>query len=165
MASAALEVAGVSVSPDHYIDGQRVASRRCFDLFSPIDQRPLGQVAEGESDHVEMAIQAAQRAYPAWSAMSAVERKVLLDRFADEIGKVDFCEPDALGHCQDQCEIGLRELLAVLHRDGVPTQNGSSLAKGERSASRFLLDLRDLKAREVVLHEENPLLSACEQNR
>ena len=85
--------------------------------------------------------------------------------FADEIGKVDFCEPDAFGHCQDQCEIGLRELLAVLHRDGVPTQNGSSLAKGERSASRFLLDLRDLKAREVVLHEKNPLLSAREQNR
>lgn len=93
MASAALEVAGVSVSPDHYIDGQRVASRRCFDLFSPIDQRPLGQVAEGESDHVEMAIRAAQRAYPVWAAMSAVERKVLLDRFADEIGKRadDFC--------------------------------------------------------------------------
>lgn len=93
MASTTLEVAGVSVSPDHYIDGQRVTSERCFDLFSPIDQRLLGQVAEGESDHVEMAIQAAQRAYPAWSAMSAVERKVLLDRFADEIGKRadDFC--------------------------------------------------------------------------
>jgi acyl-CoA reductase-like NAD-dependent aldehyde dehydrogenase len=93
MASAALEVAGVAVSPDHYIDGQRVASDRHFDLYSPIDQRLLGQVAEGEADHVEMAIQAAQRAYPAWSSMSAVERKVLLDRFADEIGKRadDFC--------------------------------------------------------------------------
>ncbi|KQP04425.1 aldehyde dehydrogenase family protein [Pseudorhodoferax sp. Leaf265] len=80
-------VDGLSVSPDHYIDGQRVASASHFALSSPIDQRPLGQVSEGLDAHVEAAIAAAQRAFPAWSALSAAERKPCLDRFAEEIGK------------------------------------------------------------------------------
>lgn len=80
-------VDGVSVSPDHYIDGQRVASASRFALSSPIDQRPLGQVAEGLDAHVEAAIVAAQRAFAAWSALTAAERKPYLDRFAEEIGR------------------------------------------------------------------------------
>jgi acyl-CoA reductase-like NAD-dependent aldehyde dehydrogenase len=87
MASPALQVAGVAVSPDHYIDGRRVASSRHFELFSPIDQRLLGQVAEGLPEHVDEAIAAAQRAFPAWAALTAAERQPLLNRFADEIGK------------------------------------------------------------------------------
>lgn len=87
MASAALDVAGVAVSPDHYIDGRRVPSGERFELFSPIDQRALGCVAEGRPEHVELAVAAAQRAFPAWSALTAAERLPLLDRFAEEIGK------------------------------------------------------------------------------
>ncbi|TDM08427.1 MAG: betaine-aldehyde dehydrogenase [Ideonella sp. MAG2] len=87
MASPLLNVAGVEVSPDHYIDGQRVASAQRFALHSPIDQRLLGEVAEGEPAHVEQAIVAAQRAFPAWAALTAAERKPYLDRFADEIGR------------------------------------------------------------------------------
>ena len=87
MASPLLEVAGVQVSPDHYIDGRRVASAQTFELFSPIDQAALGRIAEGTAEHVDAAIRAAERAFPAWSALSAAERKPLLERFADEIGK------------------------------------------------------------------------------
>ena len=87
MTSPALQVAGVEVSPDHFIDGQRVASEERFELFSPIDQRPLGRIAEGSAAHIDAAIRAAQRAFPAWSALSAVQRKPYLDRFAEEIGK------------------------------------------------------------------------------
>ena len=87
MASTPLQVAGVEVSPDHYIDGRRVASPQTFALHCPIDQRLLGEVSEGIEEHVETAIRAAQAAFPAWSALSAAERKPLLDRFADEIGK------------------------------------------------------------------------------
>jgi 5-carboxymethyl-2-hydroxymuconic-semialdehyde dehydrogenase len=87
MASPLLDVCGVAVSPDHYIDGQRVASSETMDLFSPIDQRPLGRIAEGMAEHVEAAIVAAQRAFPAWSALSASERQPFLERFADEIGR------------------------------------------------------------------------------
>jgi 5-carboxymethyl-2-hydroxymuconic-semialdehyde dehydrogenase len=78
---------GTGVSPDHYIDGRRVASAQTFELRSPIDQRVLGQVSEGLDEHVEAAITAAHAAFPAWSALSAAERKPYLDRFAAEIGK------------------------------------------------------------------------------
>ena len=87
MTSALLDIAGISVSPDHYIDGRRAASSETFELRSPIDQQVLGQVAEGLDAHVDAAIQAAAKAFPAWSALSAVERKPYLDRFAAEIGK------------------------------------------------------------------------------
>ena len=87
MALDALNVAGVAVSADHYIDGRRVTSSQCFELFSPIDQRLLGKVAEGLPEHVEQAVTAAQRAFPAWAALTAAQRKPVLDRFAEEIGK------------------------------------------------------------------------------
>lgn len=89
-----LEIAGISVSPDHYINGQRLSSDRYFDLHSPIDQRLLGRIAEGSDAHVEQAVAAAEAAFPSWSAMAATERKVLLDRFAAEIGKRadEFCQ-------------------------------------------------------------------------
>jgi 5-carboxymethyl-2-hydroxymuconic-semialdehyde dehydrogenase len=87
MASPLLDVSGVTVSPDHYIAGERVASPQTMDLFSPIDQRPLGRIAEGTAEHVEAAIVAAQRAFPAWSALSAAEREPFLARFADEIDR------------------------------------------------------------------------------
>lgn len=87
MSHSNLQVAGVDVSPDHYIDGRRVAGATSFDLYSPIDQRLLGQISEGDEDAVEAAIQAAERAFAKWSRLSAVARQRILDRFAEEIGK------------------------------------------------------------------------------
>lgn len=87
MTTDTLDVAGIAVSPHHYIDGQRVASATTFELFSPIDQRPLGRIAEGEAEHVERAIVAAGKAWPAWAALSAARRRDYLLRFAEEIGK------------------------------------------------------------------------------
>ena len=85
--SARLTIAGNTVSPDHYIDGARVPSDRTFEVFSPIDQRVLGEIGEGKADHVEAAIDAAAKAFPTWSALTAAQRKPYLDRFAEEIGK------------------------------------------------------------------------------
>ncbi len=87
MASPLLNVAGIAVSPDHYIDGRRVATTQRFDLHCPIDQGLLGQVCEAGEAEVNAAIEAAARAFPAWSGLSAAERKPYLDRFAQEIGK------------------------------------------------------------------------------
>ena len=86
MAERLLDVAGIAVSPLHYIDGRRVDSAARFELVSPIDQRRLGEVAEGGADEVDAAIVAAQRAFGSWSALSAAQRKPVLDRFAAEIG-------------------------------------------------------------------------------
>ena len=52
-----LNVAGIEVSPHHYIAGARVASAETFELFSPIDQRALGRVSEGTAEHVDAAIE------------------------------------------------------------------------------------------------------------
>jgi len=82
-----VNVAGIEVSPHHYIDGRRVASSERFAVHCPIDQSELAQISVGLDEHVDAAISAAQRAFPAWSALSAAERKVYLDRFADEIAK------------------------------------------------------------------------------
>ncbi len=87
MSSPCLDVAGVAVSPDHYIDGRRAASTTRFELASPIDQRVLGHVADGGPAEVDAAIAAAQRAFPAWAALPAAERKPVLERFAAEIGR------------------------------------------------------------------------------
>lgn len=87
MSHPSLDVAGIRVSPDHYINGLRVASSQTFELHSPIDQRLLGHVSEGLPEHVEQAIVAAQNAFPAWAALGAAGRKPYLDRFAEEIGK------------------------------------------------------------------------------
>ena len=94
MSTETLSVAGHSVSPHHYINGQRVASELLFDLHSPIDQSLLGRISEGTVAHVDAAISAAAAAFPAWSALSAAERKPYLDRFAAEIGKRTqaFCQ-------------------------------------------------------------------------
>ena len=96
-ASEAIRIGAVEVSPDHYIDGRRVASDERFELRCPMDQRVLGHVAEGSDGHVEAAIAAAQRAFPAWSALTAAECLPLLERFAAEIGmRADaFCEVES----------------------------------------------------------------------
>jgi acyl-CoA reductase-like NAD-dependent aldehyde dehydrogenase len=85
--NAPISIAGAAVCPDHYINGRRVASSETFELHSPIDQALLGHISEGRPEDVEAAIQAAAAAFPAWSALSAAERKPYLDRFAHEIGQ------------------------------------------------------------------------------
>lgn len=82
-----VNIAGIEVSPHHYIDGKRVASSERFVVHCPIDQSELAKISVGLDEHVDAAITAAQRAFPAWAALSAAERKVYLDRFADEIAK------------------------------------------------------------------------------
>lgn len=87
MSTAFIEIGSNRISPDHYIDGQRVAASESFELFCPTDQQLLGRVAEGDAAHVDAAIDAAEQAFPAWAALGAAGRKPYLDRFAEEIGK------------------------------------------------------------------------------
>lgn len=82
-----LSIAGSEVSPHHYIGGERVASAERFELFSPIDQQALGRISEGTAEHVDAAVSAAASAFAAWAALSAAERKPMLDRFAARIGE------------------------------------------------------------------------------
>ncbi|WP_287497710.1 aldehyde dehydrogenase family protein [Pandoraea sp. CB10b_02] len=87
MSSPNLEVAGVSVSPDHYINGERVASDATFECVCPIDQTRLGDIASGSAAHVDAAVGAAAGAFPAWAALGPAARQPYLQRFADAIGR------------------------------------------------------------------------------
>jgi betaine-aldehyde dehydrogenase/5-carboxymethyl-2-hydroxymuconic-semialdehyde dehydrogenase len=78
-------VAGVPVSPDHYIDGARVASAHTFADISPIDGSLLAEVAAGGTKEVDAALRAARRAFPAWAALGPAGRGAYLRRVADII--------------------------------------------------------------------------------
>ena len=80
-------VAGIAVSPDHYIGGRRVPSASRFEDRSPIDWAPLAEVARGGQAEVDMAVDAATAAFPAWAALGAEGRAVHLRRLADLIDR------------------------------------------------------------------------------
>ncbi len=75
-------VEDVAVDTRHWIDGQRVASEFTFTDFSPVDERPLGEIARGGAREIDLAVAASIRAFPAWKALSANDRAAVLDRVA-----------------------------------------------------------------------------------
>ncbi|MGA9715908.1 MAG: aldehyde dehydrogenase family protein, partial [Aeromicrobium sp.] len=79
------EIAGVPVSTDHWIGGQRVSSADTFDDVSPIDGNVIAQVARGGADEAGQAVRAAQAAFPGWSATPPAERARLLHAIADRV--------------------------------------------------------------------------------
>ena len=78
-------VAGVAVSPEHFIGGRRVASAARFEDRSPIDEQVLAEVARGGEAEVGLAVEAAARAFPGWAALGARGRAEHLRRLADLI--------------------------------------------------------------------------------
>ena len=78
-------VAGVDVSPDHFIGGERVPSAERFLDVSPIDEEPLAEVARGGAREAALAVAAAERAFPAWAALGPAGRAPHLHRLADLI--------------------------------------------------------------------------------
>jgi len=78
-------IAGVDVSLDHWIGGKRVASRDRFANASPIDGAALGAVSAGGKAEADMAVDAAQAAFPAWAALGAEGRQPILRKFAEGI--------------------------------------------------------------------------------
>ncbi len=85
MSEGRVNVAGVDVSTDHYIDGQRVASKERFLDRSPVDGSALAEVSAGGAAEAEMAVSAARRAVPAWAALGPEGRAPILRRFAEGI--------------------------------------------------------------------------------
>lgn len=67
------------------IDGKLVETNKSFDVFNPATNAVLAQAPEGTAEHMEAAIAAAKRAFPAWSAMDADARGALIERYADAL--------------------------------------------------------------------------------
>ena len=80
-----IPVGGHTVSPEHYIDGARVASAATFEDRSPIDGALLAEVCRGDAATADAAIDAAARAFPAWAALGPEGRAGYLHRLADLI--------------------------------------------------------------------------------
>ena len=78
-------VAGVEVSPDHYIGGRRVPGKDRFEDLSPIDEELLAEVARGGAEEVGAAVEAAVDAFPGWAGLGVAGRAVHLRRLADLI--------------------------------------------------------------------------------
>jgi 5-carboxymethyl-2-hydroxymuconic-semialdehyde dehydrogenase len=78
-------VAGIDVSPEHYIGGMRVPSAERFADHSPIDGTLLAEVARGGQREVDLAVGAAAAAFPEWAALGAAGRAPYLHRLADLI--------------------------------------------------------------------------------
>jgi betaine-aldehyde dehydrogenase/5-carboxymethyl-2-hydroxymuconic-semialdehyde dehydrogenase len=81
-----VNVDGVHVSPDHFINGRRVASKRTFEDRSPLDWSwKLADVARGTALEADLAISAAREAFPAWADLGVEGRGAYLERLADLI--------------------------------------------------------------------------------
>jgi acyl-CoA reductase-like NAD-dependent aldehyde dehydrogenase len=78
-------VAGVDVSTDHWIGGERVPSSERFPVASPIDGTHLADVAAGGAREVDAAVRAARAAFPAWAALGPHGRAPILKRLAEAI--------------------------------------------------------------------------------
>ena len=76
------DVAGVEVSTEHFIGGERVASGETFVDLSPIDAEPIAEVARGGEREAGLAVAAATAAFPAWAALGPNGRAVHLHRLA-----------------------------------------------------------------------------------
>jgi betaine-aldehyde dehydrogenase/5-carboxymethyl-2-hydroxymuconic-semialdehyde dehydrogenase len=104
-----VDVAGVSVSTDHFVAGRRVPSAERFVDISPIDERTLAEVSRATVDDVDLAARAAHDAFPAWAALGPAGRAPFLHRLADLIdANVDRL---AAVECEDMAML-LRSLKA-----------------------------------------------------
>ncbi len=79
------KVAGVEISTDHWIGGERVGSRETFADLSPIDGAHLADVAAGGAGEVDAAVSAARGAFPGWAALGPRGRLPILQRLAKGI--------------------------------------------------------------------------------
>jgi 5-carboxymethyl-2-hydroxymuconic-semialdehyde dehydrogenase len=83
-------VADVDVDTRHWIGGRRVAAvppgeSGTFTDISPIDSKPLAEVARGGAAEVDAAVRAARDAFTGWAATPAPDRAAVLHAIADGI--------------------------------------------------------------------------------
>ena len=74
---------------EHWIGGEWVKPKlgQYFEDISPVNGKPFAEVARGTSEDIDAALDAAEKAAPAWGKTSATERAAVLNRIADVIEK------------------------------------------------------------------------------
>jgi acyl-CoA reductase-like NAD-dependent aldehyde dehydrogenase len=122
-----IDIDGLSVSPDHFIGGQRVTSPETFETRCPFDwERKLADVARGDAQTAAQAAEAASAAFPAWAALTAAERGAYLHRLADLIEA--NVEKLAMVECLDMGMLLESLRLRVILRGAANFRNYADLA-------------------------------------
>ncbi len=80
-------VGGVEIDTRHWIGGRRAGSAGTFTDVSPIDERPLAEIARGGAAEVNAAVRAARDAFGGWAATPPAQRSTILYAIADGIDK------------------------------------------------------------------------------
>ncbi|HLT86689.1 MAG TPA: aldehyde dehydrogenase family protein [Sphingobacterium sp.] len=72
---------------DNYIGGKFVAPAlgKYFDNISPVDGKVFTQVAHSTKEDLDLAVDAAAKAFETWSKTSATERSIILNKIADRM--------------------------------------------------------------------------------
>lgn len=72
---------------DNFIDGKWVApaSGKYFDVISPVDGKVFTKAAHSNKDDLELAVNAAEKAFATWKDTSPTERSIILNKIADRI--------------------------------------------------------------------------------
>lgn len=65
------------------INGEKVSTKKSFDVLNPTTGDVLGQAPEIDSDRIQLVLKSAQAGFEAWSAKTAAERKKIILRYAD----------------------------------------------------------------------------------
>lgn len=76
------QVAGIDISTCHFINGERISSEQTLKNTSPIDGQFLGDFALGDTKEVDLAVNAANVAFPAWRDLGPHGRGEILERLA-----------------------------------------------------------------------------------
>src|SRR2546427_2586503 len=121
-------IAGVGVSPDHFIGGERVAGDERFEVRSPIDESMLAEVARGGGREAELAVRAAEAAFPAWAALGPSGRAAYLRRLADLID--ENTERLARVECLDTAMLERSLRARVIARSARNFRSYAELAEG-----------------------------------
>lgn len=119
-AHASIDIDGVIVPTGHLIGGQRVwnadtngVANDGYEVISPIDGSRLGEIPRGGNAEAAAAVVTAKEAFPAWAALGAKGRSVILDRFTDAI-------VERIGDLQKVDSYDQGALLAGRRHDGLP---------------------------------------------
>jgi acyl-CoA reductase-like NAD-dependent aldehyde dehydrogenase len=96
-------VAGTTIDTGHWIGGRRAGSAATFTDLSPVDERPLAEVARGGEAEISAAVGAAADAFPGWAATPPNGRAQtlrsiagLIERRADELAQVETLDNGSL---------------------------------------------------------------------
>ncbi len=123
-----VDIDGISVSPHHFINGQRVVSSDTFETRSPMDwQRKLADISRADSATAELAVSAAVEGFRTWSGMTQQRRLDRLYQLADLIAA--HAREIALIECLDMAMLEQSLELRLIPRAALNFRNYADIVR------------------------------------